>query len=86
MLPGVGPGTVRQRIADLIVGDGAAIVRCQQVAPIFITVSIGDGIGGCYTLQTAGSAQGRTPPLGSCFVRQDGDSSPCRGSLSGSIG
>ena len=55
MLPGVGPFTVRQGVADLVVGDGVAIVFRQQVAPLAVAVGIGDGIRGGYTFQTAGS-------------------------------
>ena len=40
MLPGVGPGTVGQGIADPIIGDGLAIVTCQQVAPVGIAVGV----------------------------------------------
>ena len=54
MLPGVSPCAVGQRVTDLVVGDGIAIVGGQQVAPSLVTVGIGDGICGCYTFQTAG--------------------------------
>ena len=38
MLPSVRPCAVRQRITDGIIGNGFAIVGCQQVAPITVSI------------------------------------------------
>ena len=46
VFPGVRPCAVIQRIAHTVIGDGIAIVSCQQVAPVGITVGIDDGING----------------------------------------
>ena len=44
MLPGICPCTVRKRIADGVIGNGLAVIACQQVAPVRITVGIGNRI------------------------------------------
>jgi len=46
MLPSISPVAKGQRIADLIIGEGSAVVFGQQVAPVSITVGIICGIGG----------------------------------------
>jgi hypothetical protein len=40
MLPSISPVAKGQRIADLVIGEGSAVVFGQQVAPVGITVGI----------------------------------------------
>ena len=40
MLPGIGPPVVCQRIADLVVGDGSAVVSRQQILPLAVAVGL----------------------------------------------
>lgn len=44
MLPSIRPRAVTERIADLVIGDGLAVISGQQVTPAGIAISIGDGI------------------------------------------
>ena len=53
MLPSVGPGTVTQGIADVIVSNGYTIVACQQIPPVIITVTVLD-LHMCEVLQRSG--------------------------------
>ena len=41
MLPGIGPGAVRKRIADGIMGNGLAVITRQQIAPSTVAIDIG---------------------------------------------
>lgn len=43
MLPVVGPGSVRQHIANGVAGNGLAIIAGQQIAPCGITIGVVDG-------------------------------------------
>ena len=38
--PAIVPRTVREGIADGVVGDGSAVIRSQQIAPLRITIAI----------------------------------------------
>ena len=46
MLPGVAPGAVVQRIADLVMGDGFAVILGQQILPAGVAVIVNNGIQG----------------------------------------
>lgn len=43
MLPSVAPGAVIEQIANGIVFQGLAVVGGEQIAPLAVTVGIGDG-------------------------------------------
>ena len=40
MLPSEAPAADGIRIADFIIGNGSAVVGCQQIAPTAVTVSV----------------------------------------------
>ena len=40
MLPGIFPNKVVGRIADLVTGDGSAVIGFQQVAPLGIGIAV----------------------------------------------
>lgn len=47
MLPGVGPSAITERIADLVIGDGFAVISGQQITPAGIAVGVVDCFSGC---------------------------------------
>ena len=47
MLPSIGPCTIVEGITHLIVGNGYAVIRRQQVAPSCIAISVHNGIQEC---------------------------------------
>ena len=47
MYPGIGALPVGEHIADSVVGDGTAIVACQQCAPGLALVGVDHRVGGC---------------------------------------
>ena len=57
--PGVAPGAVGQGVADLVVGNGDAVILRQQVAPVSIVVTVGNCFGG--TSQFAGVTREPSP-------------------------
>ena len=46
MFPGKGPAPVREGVAHAVVSNGAAVVSCQQVAPIRIAIGVGVAVSG----------------------------------------
>ena len=54
MLPCIVPGAVGEGIAYFVVGNGITVELRQQIAPFAVAISIGDGVGGRYAVQTVG--------------------------------
>ena len=44
MFPGVSPGAITEYIANGIAGNGIAIISCQQIAPVGVTIAVADRI------------------------------------------
>ncbi len=41
VLPGVGPGAIRQGVANSIVGNGVAVIGGKQVPPVAVPIAVG---------------------------------------------